>query len=190
MRLQPVLLPIPTLFATRSAPQVRLQREWARKALQRCAELCNAPTTGWTKNEFEVPQPNEGWYWSISHKRKWAVAVISDQPVGIDIESINPRRQPLHAYLAGDREWEVMGDRSWHSFFRLWTAKEACLKAHGVGIAHLLSCRLTALLDDQHLVLDYEGRSWPIEQFYHDNHIVAVTTEPNSTHWHIEAGVV
>ena len=185
MRLQPVLVSIPAVDAIRSVPQTRRQRECARKALQRCAELCNAPTTGWTKNELEVPQPNEGFYWSISHKRKWAAAVIADRPVGIDLESIIPRKRPLHDHLAGDREWGLMSDRSWHPFFRLWTAKEACLKANGVGIAHLLSCKLTAVIDDRHLVLDYADRPWPIEQFYHDNHIVAVTTESNAVHWHI-----
>ncbi len=188
MLLQPVLVPIPAIDATRSAPQTRRQQECARKALQRCAELCHAPATGWTKNELEVPQPNEGFYWSISHKRKWATAVIAEGPVGIDIEAIIPRTRRLHDHLAGDREWELMSDRSWHSFFRMWTAKEACLKANGVGIAHLLECRLQSIIDDQHVVLEYEDRFWPIEQFYHDDHVVAVTAEPDTVRWHIETG--
>ncbi len=134
MTLHPVLAPVSLDAHARTPEQVQAQRDAARRALAHCAELCHAPTDGWQKNADNVPVPNEGFYWSVSHKREWAAAVIADHPVGIDIEKIAPRRNELVLdELATEEEWTIVGDRSWESFFRLWTAKEATLKANGVG---------------------------------------------------------
>ena len=78
-----------------------------------------------------MPLPNAGYHWSVSHKQQWAAAVIADGPVGIDVEHITARPRELHDRLAGPAEWDVLGDRSWASFYLLWTAKEAARKALG-----------------------------------------------------------
>ncbi len=183
MVLQPVLLSIPQSALPRTAEQVQQQRTCARSALQKSATRCGAPANGWVKNDRNAPLPNEGFHWSVSHKRRWAAAVVSDQPVGIDIESVRPRPRPLHDFLADDEEWSILGDRSWDAFFRLWTAKEAALKANGVGIGKLQDCRLTAVLSDKILTLDFADRSWPIEHFHHDGHIAAVTCTSAGVDW-------
>jgi 4'-phosphopantetheinyl transferase len=108
-----------------------------------------------------------------------------DRPVGIDIEHVVPRERELHSALAGGAEWELMGDRSWRSFFRLWTAKEATLKANGTGISGLSACRLVEVRDEDHLALDYGGRTWHIEHFYHAGHIAAVTCGREGVKWSV-----
>ena len=85
MTLHPVIIPIPIESAPRSPVQVEVQREYARLALRHAAKLAGAPLEGWQKNEREVPQPNEGFHWSVSHKREYAAAVVADVPIGIDI---------------------------------------------------------------------------------------------------------
>ena len=92
MTLHAVLVPVPLDARARTPEQVQAQRDAARRALAHCAELCHAPIGGWQKDADNVPVPNEGFYWSVSHKREWAAAVIADRPVGIDIEKIAPRR--------------------------------------------------------------------------------------------------
>lgn len=169
---------------SRSPAAVRRQRESARLALQRCAERCGAPKHGWEQDDADRPLPNEGYYWSVSHARRLAAAVIADRPVGIDIEEIRPRDRELHEALAGPPEWTLLGDRSWRSFFRLWTAKEATLKANGEGIAELLACRLTAVESDHRLWLDYRDRRWCVEQYYHADHVAAVTCDGASVAWY------
>ncbi len=180
-----VLVPIPQTHPPRTAAQVLLQRQAARDALAICAERCGAPQTGWEKNANNVPQPLDGFHWSVSHKRQWAVAVIADRPVGIDIEHIAPRPRTLFDALAGADEWRLMGGRTWHDFFRLWTAKEATLKANGVGIAGLGDCRLSEVLTDTHMTLEFRDRTWRIEQFFHDDHVAAVTYEAQPPAWHV-----
>ena len=169
----------------RGAERVAHQRRMAREALLRSAELSGAPTTGWEQDANRVPLPNDGWYWSISHKPLLAGAVISDAPVGIDIERIKPRgREDLWERLASADEWKVAGERSWEMFFRLWTAKEATLKANSRGIGGFEDCRIVAVPDNTHIQCDYNGTPWQIEQFYHAEHIAAVTAGEHDVQWH------
>jgi 4'-phosphopantetheinyl transferase len=185
IKVEPVIISIPSTEHPRSAEQVSMQRAYARDALRECARRCYAPLEGWVKDARDVPMPNEGFYWSISHKQRYAVAVIAQEPVGVDVELIAPRPRDLHDTLATSDEWVCMGDRSWRSFFRLWTAKEAVLKANGLGIGAFDRCRLTGVVDDRHLALSMPERSWQVEQFSHDGHLFAVTTSVAVQSWHV-----
>ena len=185
--LSPVVHSIPEGDSLRGAERVALQRRTARHALLHAAELCGAPTDGWEQDANRVPLPNDGWYWSISHKPLMACAVIADGPVGIDIEHIKPRgREDLWDRLADAGEWQVAGERSWEMFFRLWTAKEATLKANSRGIGGFGECRIAAVPDGTHVECEYEGQQWRIKQYYHAGHIAAVTAGAHDVRWHVE----
>ncbi|MBU0717367.1 MAG: 4'-phosphopantetheinyl transferase superfamily protein [Planctomycetes bacterium] len=160
-----------------------MQRACARIALRESARKCGAPEDGWVKNADDVPQPQGGLHWSIAHKRHWAVAVIADQPVGIDIECIEPRRDDAFDALAGSDEWGIIGERSWLAFFRLWTAKEAVLKANGAGIAEFDACLLVKADDSHHLTLNYQSQEWSVEHYYHAGHVAAVTCSGETVNW-------
>ena len=184
--LRPVVHPIPESTSFRGAERVALQRRTARAALLRAAKLSGAPGDGWEQDANRVPLPNAGWYWSISHKPLLAGAVVSDAPVGIDIEHIKPRgREDLWDRLADADEWNVAGERSWEMFFRLWTAKEATLKANSRGIGGFEECKIVAVPDDTHIECDYNGAPWQIEQFYHAEHIAAVTAGEHDVCWQV-----
>lgn len=193
MTLTPVILAVPPSNAARSPEHVRKQRDVAREALRRCAALCGAPSDGWSQRPDGAPLPNGPFYWSISHKPQFAAAVIADVPVGIDIEHVVPRERLLHDALAGDDEWSVMGNRSWHSFFRLWTAKEAVLKANGMGIGQFGACRVAEAPTADRLTLDYHGGLWPVRQWFHADHVVAVATiaeDHRDVRWMIDGGTL
>ncbi len=188
MILQPVLVPIPVVDRLPPPQRVQQQRAYARRALRHCAGLCGAPKDGWVQSPEGVPLPLQGYHWSIAHKRRWAAAVIADHPVGIDIEHVTPRRHNLFDAVGGEDEWRLLGDRSWHSFFRLFTAKEATLKANGVGIGYLSACRVVKVADARHVATEFQGRTWRIEHFEHDNHIAAVTYGEEEVAWHVVEG--
>jgi 4'-phosphopantetheinyl transferase len=181
--LNPVIVAIPPVAPPRSPRQVQQQRDYGRLALRHGAGLCRAPIDGWVQDEEEVPLPNAGFHWSVSHKRQWAAAVIADRPVGIDIEHIVPRARTIHEALGSDKEWRIMGDRSWLAFFRLWTAKEATLKANGRGIGELTRCRVVDVRDGRHLTMEYCGQRWPIAQFFHASHVTSVTRFDEDVNW-------
>ena len=154
----------------------------AREALRVSADRSGVSLGELLKDEEGRPCPDSGNYWSLSHKPGCVAAVVSRDRVGIDVEEMKPRTEPLFAYVAGDEEWELM-DRSWDTFFRYWTAKEAALKIIGIGIGGLKACRVAAVPDEKHIVLDYRGDSFLVEQLRYRNHVIAVVKGDNEVEW-------
>ena len=185
MKLHPVLLPIPVKEGLTGRERIARQRHYARLALAECCKLSAVEPWDWQKGPTSAPLPHAGHYWAISHKPAFAAAVISDGLVGIDIERIEPRKRELHDSLAGRDEWVIMGDRSWGSFFRLWTAKEAILKAGGIGIADLLRCHLKSIEAPTGMAFRYKDEAWQVTHYFHQEHVVAVTSSSNEIEWHV-----
>lgn len=130
-----------------------------------------------------MPQPNDGWHWSIAHTREWAAAVVSREPAGIDLEKIRPRREGVFESVASANEWQGVGERSWDSFFRMWTAKEAVLKANGKGIGWLLECVFLEITSSVHCTLRFRNRDWHVEHFLFSDHVAAVTCNDVMVQW-------
>jgi len=81
---------------------------------------------------------------SVSHSGDFGLIALADgdPAVGVDVEAVRPRRHldALAARVLNDEEhaeWVRLGDadEQLRSFLRVWTAKEAYLKALGIGIA-------------------------------------------------------
>lgn len=184
-QLHPVVVPVPQMSDPRTKDQVRMQRAASRAALGRCAEIVGAPIGGWSQDLNRVPVPNEGFHWSVTHKRQWAAAVISDAPVGIDLERLVERRRRTHDHVASENEWSLAGPDTWRTFYRVWTAKEATLKSHGRGIGMLRECYVVAVPGPRQMVMRYGGIETRIEQYEHDGHLAAVTCDGRAVTWHV-----
>jgi len=184
MTLFPVVLPVAEADRNLSGAErvARLSRI-ARKALRLSAEKSGVVLGELLKDEDDVPCPFEGNYWSVSHKSKYVAAVVGKEKIGIDIEEIKPRSESIFSLVASDGEWELGKDRSWCTFFRYWTAKEATLKAVGVGIGGLKACRLVSIPDKNHIVLNHRGCLFIVEQFNYRNHIVSIVKNDNEVEW-------
>jgi len=154
----------------------------AREALKLSAEKSGVRLGVLLKDERGAPCPVAGNYWSLSHKPQYVAAVVSKDKVGIDIEEMKPRTESLFAYVASDEEWELK-EKSWDTFFRYWTAKEAALKVIGIGISGLKTCRIISVPDEKNIVLDYKGQFFLVEQLRYKNHIVSVLKDDNQIEW-------
>lgn len=75
-------------------------------------------------------------HFNMSHCKEAAVCVLSDNPVGVDIESIRRYSESLARYTMSDAEMEriLQAECPEEEFIRLWTQKEAVLKLSGEGI--------------------------------------------------------
>ena len=75
-------------------------------------------------------------YFNMSHCKEAAICVLSDKPVGVDIESIRRYSESLARYTMNDEELALIekAERRDVEFIRLWTLKEAVLKHSGEGI--------------------------------------------------------
>lgn len=77
-------------------------------------------------------------YFNLSHCKEAAICVISDKPVGVDVESIREFKDSLVNYTMNDEEKAEMASSSnpASTFIRLWTMKEATSKLIGTGITN------------------------------------------------------
>lgn len=75
-----------------------------------------------------------GPYFNLSHSGDKVVLLVAGRPSGVDIEEIAPWSEAVarKVYTPKERAWlkKQEGDGA---FYRLWTAKEAIMKALGLG---------------------------------------------------------
>ena len=183
----PVILVVPHQYRTQNGRQrVQILSRLARQALEICAERSEVQLGQLVKNDQGAPLPFDSHYWSLTHKPKYVGAVISLQPIGIDIEEIKPISNAMFKRIATDSEWRLGADRSEDLFFRYWTAKEAALKAEGLGMAGLSKCTIKRIHDQHHLEIMCQDKSYLIEHFYFNNHIASVVQNRLESRWTIQ----
>ncbi|HXD11351.1 MAG TPA: 4'-phosphopantetheinyl transferase superfamily protein [Anaerolineales bacterium] len=93
------------------------------------------------KPAVEHISPEHKLQFNLAHSNAWAVYIFGwDRLVGIDIEHIRPLQDANHFagqyYTARESELinSLSGDEKWATFYKIWTCKEAFLKAKGTGL--------------------------------------------------------
>ncbi len=184
MAIFPVILPVAGAGEIISGRKgISLIRSRSREALRLSAEKSGVMFGELSKDERGAPQPFRGNFWSVSHKPKQVAAVVSKKRIGIDIEEIKPRSPFLFRYVAGETEWSFCPEKSWDTFFRYWTAKEAVLKAVGIGIRELKICRIISIPDSKHIILNYRNLDWIVAQLVYKGHLISVVKNDHEVHW-------
>lgn len=164
--------------------RVRFLSRHARQALELSAEHLHIELGPLEKDGRGAPLPFNGWFWSVTHKPTYVGGVVAPGAVGIDLEPVRPCSQALFLKTANEAEWALAADEDrQHTFFRYWTAKEAVLKIGGEGIKDLARCRITQILDDARLVVEYAGRTWTVDQIFFDGHVAAVVNTGCRIRW-------
>ena len=185
--LNPVILPVPPHVRTLAGrPRVAILSRLARVAVRISARLSAVAPIRCQKDDQGVPRPYQGVYWSVAHKPEWVAGVVATVPVGIDIEKVRPRPESLYRRIAAADEWRLGAGRpKIHWFYRIWTAKEAVLKAEGLGLRGLSRCRLTAVGDQDRMRLQFEERSWTVVHCELAHHVAALTLVTDRIAWQI-----
>lgn len=146
-----------------------VRRGRLREGLAPLADLPPARLT-FGENAWGKPELN-GWpgHFSLSHSGEAMMLALSDQPVGCDIEAIQPdldwpplagrfftaeEQAALHALARADAE---EGRRA---FFRCWARKEAFVKALGRGLSYPLDAFEVSVAP--HAALHRGGEGWAI----------------------------
>ena len=95
-------------------------------------------TPSFLYNEYGAPYLADGPYFSISHCKQAIAVVVSDSPVGIDIEGIRKMDDGLVRKTMNTQEQAQIAAaaNSEQEFIRLWTRKEAYVKMQGTGIIY------------------------------------------------------
>jgi 4'-phosphopantetheinyl transferase len=187
-RLYPVILSVPEKVREyQPKDRVSFLSRHARRALQQSAQKSGIRLGEVLQDQNGAPLPFEGTYWSVTHKTDYVGGVVSPMPIGLDIEKILPRSEGLFRKTASVQEWRLAEAASDAvvTFFRYWTAKEAVLKAAGIGIKDLSQCRVVRILDDRNLLIRYGQKTWPIEHVFFDGHIGSIVRHRFRIDWTI-----
>jgi 4'-phosphopantetheinyl transferase len=184
--LHPVIMPVPPAIRELSGREKILGlRRQARTALARSAALSGLTLGALRQGERGQPLPSQGVYWSLSHTTEQVAAVAAPHRVGIDIERITTFTAALQERLAGSREWELAPVDEL-LFCRYWTAKEAVLKAVGVGLGGLSRCSITEIIDEGQLLLAYGPETWIVSHCRQaERHLAAITAAAGLVQWHL-----
>jgi len=94
------------------------------------------PPSDFLYNEHGKPYWPNGPYFSISHCKEAIAVAVDDEPIGIDIESIRTADEDLIQRVMNAEEQQLIraSREPARTFTRLWTQKEAVVKALGTGI--------------------------------------------------------
>lgn len=174
----PVVRPTPGQGTHLPAPvRVANQRRAARSACHNSAQRLGLKIPELRQDREGVPQPVNGWHWSVSHTRGVVCGVVYPAPIGIDVERVQRRRQEIVAATATRAEYDVAGGFRWHNFTRIWSAKEAVLKKAGCGLAELSKCVLVATPTPRAMVIHHRGEMHYVHQNFHRGHYVSISAD-------------
>ena len=184
--LHPVILPVSAADrALVRGERVRALSRCARHAVALSCEMSGLRLDHFPKDADGVPMPVDGVYWSLSHKSAVVGGVAAPLPVGIDLETVRPVSEGVMDRIATAAEWRLVGGRSLDTFFRFWTAKEAVLKAEGIGFAGMSRCRVLDITDDARMLLAFDDRRWPVEHHWFGGHVAAITAGDATVAWSV-----
>lgn len=169
----------PTRIAARSR-EARLARDAA-------AREAGCTVTDFPQAPDGRPLPSAGWSWSISHGRDWVAGTVHTGPVGVDVERLHLRPRVVARVLAPAEAGHFGDTDPTLAFIRTWTAKEAVVKASGVGIRDLPACTVEDVEGPERLWIRCHGERLRVEQRVHDGHVLAVHAPGDgwSVRWHL-----
>jgi len=160
-------------------PSLRVanQRLAARRACLRSAKRLGLSLAELPQDERGVPQPVDGWHWSISHTREVVGGIVYPSPIGIDVEKVQRRRRHVVQAAMSPAELELLGGLRWSHFTRIWSAKEAVLKKAKCGLAELSGCVVVAAPSPRSLVLSHRGSLHYVFQCFERGHYISVCAD-------------
>lgn len=161
---------LPLLSDQRREQCLKFRHELGRKT---CAAAYLLLCEG-LRNEYGIEQPPVFEYgehgkpvivghpeicFNMSHCKEAAICVLSDKPVGVDIESIRNYNESLARYTMSDAEMAQIeqAERRDVAFVKLWTLKEAVLKRSGEGIRNDMKHVLDGLKDAKTVINEKKG---------------------------------
>jgi acyl transferase domain-containing protein/phosphopantetheinyl transferase len=103
-----------------------------------------------------APELLDGVCVSVAHTAWLSVAIVADEPVGIDVERVEPRPERFDSLVMADSEVALLppgrDEDEWRA--RVWTAKESAAKAAGTGFEGNPKRFVVSAVDGERLQVD------------------------------------
>ena len=98
-------------------------------------------------------------HFNVSHSGDLVLIGISDQPIGVDVEWVNPEFEffdVMQEYYSPAEINHIMEGNSRSLFFEYWTRKEAVAKAIGTGIGEVQSDKPNLIVESFVIKNEYQ----------------------------------
>lgn len=127
-------------------------------------------------------------FFSISHSGDMVVVAFSMDRVGADLE----HERPLDMLSLADRFFSaeeaslIRKEKDLRIFFRLWTCREASIKADGGGMGKLLASSKVVLKESGWANAEIDGNTWKVHYAMVDRYFHAAVASrefPSLIHW-------
>ncbi|SDT84031.1 4'-phosphopantetheinyl transferase superfamily protein [Desulfobacula phenolica] len=139
------------------------------------------------KDDLGVPEPSNGYFWSVSHKLDFVAGVVSMEKIGIDVERLKDVSEALFQTIVDpDEAGCFWGQDKNIIFFRVFTAKEAVLKKTTDGLKGMSKVKTKQVHDDKNITLEYLNTKYLVENFYFDGYLASVTKDCFDVQWALE----
>lgn len=145
------------------------------------------PAISFTKSPNGKPRinPSTGLQFNVSYSKNWIIVAVAAEPVGVDIEFMDEHFDYALImdswFMKEERDFITSGPVSHRNFFRLWTRKEALLKATSLGLDDYLK-DFSCLDGTQPLPTPVSlGNDWNIKSFIMDGEYSISLARKNST---------
>lgn len=155
--------------------RVKVLGNMARQALRISGERSGIYPEILSKGEAGQPLPAQGVHWSIAHKPEVVAGVVSPVSAGIDVETLKPVSKLLFEKIVTAQELVCFKDKDpIDVFFKTFTAKEAVLKAKGVGLSGLSRVRVVGAPHNEITLINDGTGVYAVEHFLVDGHVASV----------------
>jgi phosphopantetheine--protein transferase-like protein len=134
-------------------------------------------------------------HFNVTHSKKMIIVALSRGPVGVDLERIRKLDViPVAKRFFSPQELfflqEENQEQNQQTFFKLWTAKEAALKADGGGIAFGMKNNIATMKEGNVSSITFKRQSWKIcswslcekSEFFFG--AIATLFVPSVIHWY------
>ena len=115
-------------------------------------------------------------YFNVSHSHGLVLLAVSEQyPIGIDVELARIADPRLVDFALNDEEKKWIEDDK--DFYKIWTSKEALLKAVGIGISKRLNEVPGLPLNG---VREFDQKIYNSKTVDYEDYVVTITLESNN----------
>lgn len=123
----------------------------------------------------------DGLEFSLSHSGNFAVCVISERPVGCDVERLREAPKGVASRYYSNREQTYLsgfdGEEYDKAFFRLWTMKESYVKMTGEGLRVPFEVYEVVVEDGAQVIRDGEMQGCHLSTMDLQGHIISICAE-------------
>ncbi len=116
----------------------RLCRKCCTEAVTTAADQIDTVYRDSPKPRLDCSEPSRHLYCSVSHDRRFAIAVAGPTPVGVDVEVISPKALNSDRIFMSEAEQALVRQSPMDdalAALRIWSIKEAAAKAASINLA-------------------------------------------------------